>query len=112
MTDHRFRFDGHAPTSQHLPAEQDHTFIDGVGRWERGDVHAVTEDVAHFLRMTQVFTELAADDVTPESLRFWQREPATAEPALTAPTALAASESVTTTPAPAATSTPPTSKEK
>lgn len=76
----RFTFVGHQPTAQHLPAEQDFTFIDGIGRWERGDVHAVTEDVAHFLRMTHVFTELDPADDTPNAPLEWQRSPEIAAP--------------------------------
>lgn len=61
----RFEFVGHRPTKQNLQSEQEYTHIDTVGRWKRGEVHAVIPDIAEMLRMTRCFRELPADEVYP-----------------------------------------------
>lgn len=97
----RFRFIGHPPTRQHLQAEAPFTFIETVGRWERGEVHAVIEDIAEMLRMTRCFEELPPEPATPP-----RPAPRAAKPA-----AVPAAEKPATRPAAAATSAAPRSTD-
>lgn len=101
----RFEFIGHKPTPQGLQSEGAFTHVETVGKWWKGDVHTVIDEVARWLRATHCFRELSPDDPRPDSPLEWQR-PVTPEPSSDTPT-----EQATPAPTPAPAPKPATSTQ-